>query len=253
VISVKICGITNARDAEMCVSAGARAIGFVFYGLSPRAVSPATAREIGRLLPKSVRKVGVFVNSRADIVEDIADRAMLDMVQLSGEEAPEEVAKIKRCKVIKAFRPKTVRDLEKILRYPTIAAALIDSGSSESAYGGSGVLVDFAIAREAKKYAKSMILAGGLNGATITRAVREVQPPAVDVCSGVESEPGKKDPKKVKGLFEALWRLDEESRIAGSGIFRSLGGIVKALDPPKPKEMAAAPEEPPSDLLDEIR
>ncbi len=256
-ISVKICGITNARDAEMCVAAGARAIGFVFYGRSPRAISPAAAREIGRMLPKDVRKVGVFVNTRKDIIEDIAERANLDMVQLSGDEPPEEVAQIASRKVIKAFRPRTSRDVARIAEYRTIAAALIDSGSSESVYGGSGVLADFALAREAKRYARSIILAGGLNAANVVRAIREVEPAAIDVCSGVESEPGKKDPKKVKGFFDAIWRLDEALRSsasgAASGVWR-LGSVVKKLEPPRPKESAAqACEEPPSDLVDEIR
>lgn len=252
-ISVKICGITNARDAEMCVQAGARAIGFVFYGKSPRAISPMTAREIGRAVPKDIKKVGVFVNSRPDIVEDIAQSAGLDMVQLSGDERPADMIGITK-KVVKAFRPTMLRDLQAIADWKDVAAVLIDSFTGRELYGGSGVLIDFKLAKEAKKYGKPVILAGGLNAATVIPAIREVEPSAIDVCSGVESEPGKKDPKKVKGLFDALWRYDEEVRVRGgpgSGVFRSLGGVAKTLEAPRPK--AGATDAGPSDLVDEIK
>jgi phosphoribosylanthranilate isomerase len=256
-ISVKICGITSARDAEMVVAAGARAIGFVFYGLSPRAISPASAREIGRAVPRDIKKVGVFVNTRADVIEDIADRAGLDLVQLSGDESPSDVRFQVPRRVVKALRPRSVRDLARIVEWKDVAQSImIDSGGpGEDQYGGSGVLVDFALAKQAKTYGKPIILAGGLNAATAVAALRAVEPNAIDVCSGVESEPGKKDPKKVKSLFDALWRFDEELRGKGGGLsgrFRTLGSVAKTLEPPRPKAEPDPGPEPVTDLIDEI-
>src|SRR5579872_7247511 len=103
-VSVKICGITSLRDAELAIEAGARALGFIFYAKSPRSVSPDAAREITRRVPREVRRVGVFVNQTADTIESIADHAGLDMIQLSGDERPEDAQFRSHRKVVKAFR-----------------------------------------------------------------------------------------------------------------------------------------------------
>ena len=210
VVSVKICGITSPKDAEMCVAAGARALGFVFYGKDPRAISPARAGEICRMLPGHVRTVGVFVNARRDVIEEICDRAGLDMVQLAGDEPPEECRTLTR-KVVKVFRPACEKDLAPIARYAECSAYLIDTPVRGHATG-SAWPVEWAYARRAKQFRKPIILGGALNAANVAPALRKVDPAAIDVCAGVESEPGVKDPRRVRALFEALWRYDDEVR-----------------------------------------
>jgi phosphoribosylanthranilate isomerase len=267
VISVKICGITSLHDAQLCVAAGARALGFVFYGRSPRAVSPATAREIGAAVPKDVRKVGVFVNMKCEHVEDIADAAKLDIIQLSGDEAPGDIRWKRPRKVVKAFRARAIRELEKIPFWTGIVhAVMIDSGDpapapgadpggAERRYGGTGILVDFNVAKQAKKYGKPIILAGGLDARTAVEALRVVEPSAIDVCSGVEVEPGRKDPHKVKLLFDALHRYEDELRVKGGGEsarFRVRGAIAKTLEPPRAEARGGEAPSAPSDLVDEL-
>lgn len=264
-IAVKICGITNFHDAEVCVAAGARALGFVFYGKSPRAISPGTARSIGTSLPKDVKKVGVFVNARCDIIEDIADSAGLDIIQLSGDESPQDYHFKSPRRVVKAFRTRAVREMEKIPLWSDIVyAVMIDSGDptppppdspadSWRQYGGSGILVDFNVAKQAKKWGKPIILAGGLDARTAVEALRVVEPSAIDVCSGVEAVPGRKDPHKVKLLFDALHRYEDELRKQekpGNGRFRSLGGVAKTLEAPGTKKPEAPPPDP-DGLVDE--
>ncbi len=203
-IPVKICGITTPEDAMLCARAGARALGFVYYGRSPRAISPGESREIARSLPKRVKVVGVFVNSSAEAVMEVAERVGLDMVQLSGDEPPEEVAKIKGVRVIKAFRLARVQDLEQIREYTEHVHAVLVDAATRGFYGGTGIKADWELARLVKKFGKPVILAGGLNGANVARALREVKPAGIDVCTGVEKYPGFKDPRKLKALFDAV-------------------------------------------------
>lgn len=215
-ISVKICGITNPADAEMCVKAGARALGFVFYGLSPRAVSPAQVRESIAAVPASIKKVGVFVNQKKESVLELAQKLGLDMVQLSGDELVVDCQWLtaKGVKVVKAVRPRTSRDVKKLADYRDAVFAFNIDAFKEGEYGGTGNLSEWALAREAKEFGRPIILAGGLTGGNVLAAIKAVEPAALDVCSGVEREPGRKDAKKLKGLFEALWRYDEELRKA---------------------------------------
>jgi phosphoribosylanthranilate isomerase len=230
VIPVKICGLTSAEDVIMCAEAGARALGFVYYGRSPRAISPGHSREISRGLPKNVKKVGVFVNSKPETVMEVAERVGLDMVQLSGDEPPEDVARITGVRVTKAFRLARLQDLERIRDYETVNAILIDA-ATRGHYGGTGIQADWELARLVKKFGKPVILAGGINGGNVARALREVKPAGIDVCSGVESRPGVKDPRKVRALFRAVkdhYRHLEETGQIESPMYRS-GRIVKEL------------------------
>ncbi|RME77035.1 MAG: phosphoribosylanthranilate isomerase [Planctomycetota bacterium] len=226
-IPVKICGITSVEDAVMCAREGARALGFVYYGRSPRAISPGESREIARALPKEVKKVGVFVNSRPEIVMEVAHRVGLDVVQLSGDEPPEDVAKITGVRVIKAFRLARLQDLEQIRRYETVHAVLVDA-ATRGFYGGTGIQADWELARLVKKFGKPVILAGGLNGGNVTRALRAVQPAGLDVCTGVERGPGVKDPRKVRALFRAIRSHFRELEESGKLKFdpRKSGKIV---------------------------
>ncbi len=204
-VRVKICGITNWSDARAAIDAGADALGFNFYPPSPRAVTPAQAWEMIRKLPPFVEAVGVFVNWSAVAIGAIARALRLDAVQLHGNESR---ALVRECaaahRVIKAvrigqrFRPQALR------AYDGVSAFLLD-GFKPKLYGGTGNAFEWALARGVKKYGR-VILAGGLTPENVARAIREVEPYAVDVASGVESRQGKKDPSKLREFVREVER-----------------------------------------------
>ncbi|MBD0315582.1 MAG: phosphoribosylanthranilate isomerase [Nitrospiraceae bacterium] len=202
-VKVKICGITNAEDASVAVSAGADALGFVFYRKSPRFVEPSVVRTIVAGLPPFILSVGVFVNEDLSIVRAIVDECGLSLAQLHGEETAEYCAKLGR-PVLKALRmknPGAVLALADFQAHAHVRGYLIDA-YSEQAYGGTGHTVDWGLAAEAARSA-TVVLAGGLTPANVSGAIRQVGPYGVDVSSGVEAQPGKKDPAKVKAFIEA--------------------------------------------------
>jgi len=192
-VRVKICGITRAEDALRAVEYGADALGFVFYEGSPRHVFPETVRRIVELLPPFVITVGVFVNEHPSTIMEIVKTAGIDIVQLHGEEPPEECRFWYR--VIKAFRVRDLSDLKEISRYKA-SAYLLDTYSADIP-GGTGQVFNWDIAIEAKRYGP-VILAGGLTPDNITEAIKKVKPYGVDVSSGVEKDKGIKDPYKMK-------------------------------------------------------
>lgn len=195
---IKICGITNIEDAAAAVDFGANALGFIFHPESPRAVTPDTAKKIISELPPFVTAVGVFVNRDRSRVCEIADFSEINVIQLHGSEPPEECGTCR--KVIKAVRVKDMSDLETVKRYRSVSTVLLDTYSNEIA-GGTGKTFNWDIAIEAKKSAR-IILAGGLTPENVEEAVRRVRPYAIDVASGVESHPGKKDLKKLRSFIE---------------------------------------------------
>ncbi len=197
---VKICGITNMEDAAFAAHAGADALGFIFYEKSPRYITPEQAAAIIRRLPDYIIPVGVFVNETRKKISSIIEKTSIRIIQLSGDEKPEDCTGFS-AKVWKAFRFKNIDDVDEIKEF-TIAAALLD-GSRDNMYGGTGTLADFSIAVAMKDF-HPVILAGGLNPDNILNAISHVQPYAVDVNSGVESSPGKKDHAKISLLFEKL-------------------------------------------------
>jgi phosphoribosylanthranilate isomerase len=197
---VKICGMTNLEDALVCASAGANMLGFIFYARSPRSIEPSKAAGIIKHLPSSVTPIGVFVNEKREIINKIVNETHLRGIQLSGDEPVEDCEQF-NVPVWKAFRIRTNEEVDHIKRY-NVDAVMLD-GATDKEYGGSGILADVSIALEMKKYHR-LILAGGLNPDNISDAVQTVQPYAVDVNSGVEITPGKKDPDKVRLLFERL-------------------------------------------------
>ena len=199
-VKVKVCGTTRLKDAQLAVDCGADAIGFIFYKKSPRCVTVKTAKEICSKLPPFVHRVGVFVNETADTINRIAERCGLDAVQLHGDESPAFCKKIKR-RVIKAVRVKDSGSLRGLSRYP-VDGYLLDT-YKEDQWGGTGKVFDWELAIRAKNYGP-VILAGGLNARNVKAAVKKVQPYGVDVSSGVEQSPGKKDPKKVKAFLKAV-------------------------------------------------
>ncbi|MFN3476946.1 MAG: phosphoribosylanthranilate isomerase [Candidatus Methylomirabilales bacterium] len=198
-IRVKICGVTNVFDALMCVEAGADALGFVFVEGTPRFTDPSVVEEIIRRLPPFVTTVGVFVNRSVEEVEEIANALPLSLVQLHGDERPED-CKALRIPFIKAFRVKGTGDLALLPRYPEAKAYLLDP-FIPGKLGGTGQTLNWELAVKAKAYGR-IILAGGLTPETVAEAVRIVKPYAVDVSSGVEASPGRKDPEKVRRFIK---------------------------------------------------
>ncbi len=201
---VKICGITNFADALFGAAAGANYLGFIFYQQSPRFIEPSKAREIIRYLPKHVTPVGVFVNEKKETIERIIKETDIKTIQLSGDELPDDCLGFS-VNVWKAFRIHHVNEINQAMNY-NISAALLD-GTKEGLYGGTGTLTDYSFALELRKY-HPLVLAGGLNPENICEAINNVQPFAVDVNSGVEFVPGKKDHQKIKNLFDTLRSLN---------------------------------------------
>jgi phosphoribosylanthranilate isomerase len=215
---VKICGITNLEDAYAACECGADALGFLFYDRSPRYVAPERAREIISRLPRSVAKVGVFVNRDLAEVRRIFLYCGLDLVQVHGSEGPEYCRSIPSAILIKAVRPKAPEDLQGLDQW-TPTAFLVDSGDPIQ-YGGTGRVGDWGLAAElAGRY--QVILAGGLNQHNVRTAITAVSPAAVDVGSGVEERPGKKDRRKMRALLQEV----RSARGGGAeGIFSKAAG-----------------------------
>ncbi len=207
-VRVKICGITNMEDALMAVEAGADALGFVFFRGSPRCISPEQAAAIIRQLPPFVQTVGLFVNEEPATVNNVADQSGLDLVQLHGEESPNYCDEIRR-RVIKAFRVKDHATLDDMTSYH-VAACLLDAWSP-AAHGGTGTTFNWEIAARAAA-SNRIILAGGLTSENVAAAVATVHPYAVDVSSGVESAPGKKDAGLVRAFVGAAQQISTRLR-----------------------------------------
>ncbi|PKN25872.1 MAG: phosphoribosylanthranilate isomerase [Deltaproteobacteria bacterium HGW-Deltaproteobacteria-21] len=211
---VKICGITNLDDALAACDCGAEALGFIFFKSSPRYVSPEEAGDIIAKLPGGVAKVGVFVNEEPAVVKSIYDSCGLGMIQIHGNESVEYCRGFSSHLLIKALNPWASKSFPELDEW-TPHAFLVDSGDAVK-YGGTGDLSDWEFAKDlARRY--PVILAGGLNPKNVGRAIRTVSPAAVDVGSGVEREPGKKDHGKIRSFIERV-------RAAGSG---GRGGIFE--------------------------
>jgi len=203
-VRIKICGITNLKDALLAAALGADALGFIFYPKSPRAVAPEAARAIIRQLPPFVASVGVFVDEEAATVRDLAARVGLDWLQLHGQESPEYCRSLGR-RVIKGFRIKDQSSLAELAVYRDAAQALLLDTYKKGLPGGTGESFDWQLARGAGQFGP-IILSGGLTPDNVAQAVATALPAAVDVASGVEAAPGKKDPAKLSGFFAALRR-----------------------------------------------
>jgi phosphoribosylanthranilate isomerase len=202
-IKVKICGITNAEDAAAAVEAGADAVGFLFHKKSPRCAEPETVREIVKMLPPFVLPVGVFVNEEAKTVRDLMDNCGLALAQLHGDESAAYCEMLGR-PVLKAIRLKDRRSflaLAELKGRAGVRGFLIDAFSPD-AYGGTGQVADWALAAEAAS-AATVLLAGGLTPENVSQAIQQVRPYGVDVSSGVEASPGKKDHEKVRTFVQA--------------------------------------------------
>ena len=192
---VKICGVTNVADALAAAEAGADMIGLNFYEKSPRYISFATASEISRALPPFVLRVGVFVNpEESQVVEAIA-ACGLNLLQFHGDEDSDFCTQFGLMSV-KALRVRDAESLQTLENFNT-DAFLLDA-YSKSGLGGTGEKFNWDLAVAAQKFGKPIFLAGGLTPENVADAVKQVRPFAVDVSSGVESAPGKKDAAKVR-------------------------------------------------------
>jgi phosphoribosylanthranilate isomerase len=198
-IPTKICGITNLNDANVAVENGASAIGFIFYEKSPRTISINNAKSISKHLPKTIARVGVFVNHEKDFIRLAISEVPLDMIQLHGDETPDFCNQFDVA-ILKALRIKNEASLSVMDQYD-VAVFLLDTFSNDQ-YGGTGETFDWSVLN--RKYKTPIILSGGLNSENILDAIDAVNPSAIDVNSGVESSPGKKDYNKLKSLFKNL-------------------------------------------------
>jgi phosphoribosylanthranilate isomerase len=217
-VKVKICGITNLEDALTAIDLGADALGFNFYRKSPRYIEPAAAKSIIAKLPPLVSLVGIFVNEFSpERVMTVAHALGIGTVQLHGGEPAAYARKIGDLRIIKVFRVDERFNVYQLAEFPA-HAFLLDAYDSKQ-WGGTGKTFNWEVAVAARKFGR-VILAGGLNPENIQQAIVAVRPYAVDICSGVELKPGKKDLKKMESLFKAI-----------------LGSQQQLLEPPSPIEV----------------
>lgn len=215
---VKICGISTIEDAQHAVASGADALGFVFWFMSPRQVDPARAAAIAAWLPDSVLRVGVFVDAPREEMGRIADEVGLDLLQLHGEEPVEALAGLPR-PVLKAVRVGKQFSPDEALRYAgLVRGVVVDTrvpGETQLP-GGTGVPFDWSLVRDLSTRVDFLMLAGGLSPENVAEAIRAVRPHAVDVSSGVERMPGRKDPTRVRAFVDAARAVEAE---LGPGAF----------------------------------
>lgn len=198
-MKIKICGITNYPDAAAAIDYGANALGFIFAP-SPRRITPENTRDIIRRLPPFVVKVGVFVNAPAKKVRTVMAYCGLSLAQLQGNESRAYYQSLSPF-AIKAFRARDESVLKLIRQYGA-ASFLLDAFNPER-YGGTGEVIDTALARQVAGLGR-MILAGGLTPYNVAKIIRAVKPYGVDVASGVEKSPGKKDRLKMRSFISAV-------------------------------------------------
>ena len=207
-VKTKICGITNLEDARAAVELGADALGFNFYRKSPRFIEPERVRSLIEALPPLVSTVGVFVDVDCpEQVVEIVRATGLGTVQLHGSESPDYVRRIRPLPVFKAFGVGPRFELDRIAAFP-VQAFLLDTAGGPLP-GGTGRAFDWDLALTAKRLGH-VILAGGLNPGNVFEAIRRVQPYGIDVCSGIEREPGLKDHGKMTALFGEIRRARRE-------------------------------------------
>ena len=203
-LKVKVCGITNLEDALSALAAGADALGFNFYTRSPRYIAPEDARRIiSELPPAAVLCVGVFVNEdSAATVMRMAAESGVGAVQLHGDESPEYCAELSAHRVIKALRVGKDFAPERACEYG--AESILLDAFRAHARGGTGETFDWALARRTREVVAQLYLAGGLTVENVADALAAVRPYAVDVCSGVELAPGRKDAARVRAFVAAV-------------------------------------------------
>jgi phosphoribosylanthranilate isomerase len=208
-VKVKVCGITNLEDARAALAAGADALGFNFYTRSPRYIAPMDAQQIISELPPSVLCIGVFVNEdSAATVARMASESGVAAVQLHGDESPEYCAELSGQRVIKALRVGRDFAPEQATQYR--AESILLDAFSASARGGTGETFDWELAQRTREVVAQLYLAGGLTAENVADAIAAVRPYAVDVCSGVELAPGRKDTVLMRAFVAAVRALEKK-------------------------------------------
>ncbi len=207
-VRIKICGITNLKDGQLAAALGAHALGFIFHPKSPRSIEPDAARDIIRRLPPFVLSVGVFVDEDDGVVRDIAGHVGLDWIQLHGRESPEYCRSLGR-RIIKALRVKDHSSLSVLADYRGAVQAFLLDTYRPGTPGGTGETFDWDLARQAGEYGP-IILAGGLTAENVAAAIRAARPQGVDVASGVEAAPGRKDPEKLRDFLAAIRGVSDQ-------------------------------------------
>src|SRR6266567_5743628 len=202
-VQIKICGVTNIRDARACIELGASMIGLNFYHQSPRYIEPKAARRIVEAIPPSAQAVGVFVDTTADEVRSIANAARIRSVQLHGDFSAETCRELAgEFRVIRAFST-DARFRPKETALFSECDILVDA-HHPNLRGGTGLTCDWSVARATLPLARFLFLSGGLNAQNVGHAIAAIAPHAVDVCSSVESAPGAKDYRAIKNFVAAV-------------------------------------------------
>ena len=209
-VQIKICGVTNLKDAKACAELGANMIGFNFYRQSPRYVEPKVARRIIDAIPSGVCAVGVFVDASVEEIRNIAETAGVRCVQIHGRSSPETCNELAgEFRVIRAFATDPQFRPEEVSLFGD-CDVLVDA-HHPTLHGGTGLTCDWLAARTIRSFARFLILSGGLNERNIGQAIATVAPHAVDVCSGVETAPGAKDHSALENFISAV-RIANSSR-----------------------------------------
>ncbi len=203
---VKICGMTDPFEVKKAVEAGVDALGFIFVKESPRAIDPEDAKEIIAKLPPFVDAVGVFMNEDPEVVGEIVKYCGLTVVQLHGQEPP-EYCQMMPCRVIKAFQVRADMTPDFLEPYNDVVWGFLLDAYHQEMGGGTGETFDWTLVEKLKP-GKPLILAGGLNLDNVSAAINQLHPFAVDVNSGIESSPGRKDPEKIAALLRQVAQAD---------------------------------------------
>lgn len=199
-MKVKICGITNKEDALNAIALDTDAIGLIFYEHSPRYISPEKVEEFIYDIPSFIHVIGVFVNETESKINEISKRCKLTSIQLHGSEKADFCTKFS-LPTIKAIPVKDEEDIKTIAQYKGCSNGILLDTKAENVHGGTGKTFDWGLALQAKEYDTPLILSGGINSDNIEKAIKMVTPYAIDICSGVEKEPGIKDYNKMKELL----------------------------------------------------
>ena len=205
-VKIKICGITNTDDAIWVANLGADYLGLVFARDSKRKVNLERAKEIANAVPPYIKKVGLFVNEEPGIVNKVLALCRLDILQFHGQESPDYCNEFKgKAEIIKGFRIKDEESLNQIPQYD-VDFYLLDA-FVEGETGGTGQTFNWDLALKVKEFGRPLFLAGGLNPDNVVQAVKKVQPYAVDVASGVESSPRKKNVELMKEFIDKIRKM----------------------------------------------
>tara|TARA_Y100001935_G_C17302420_1_gene510111 strand:+ start:1934 stop:2551 length:618 start_codon:yes stop_codon:yes gene_type:complete len=202
-MKIKICGLTNKDDALNAIALNVDALGFIFYEHSPRYISPEKVETFVLDLPPFINTIGVFVNATPDYINSVIKRCKLNGIQLHGSEPPEFCTQFS-LPTIKAIPVREHSDITAIPKYKGCVNGILLDTKAENVHGGTGKTFDWGLALEAKEYDTPLILSGGINAKNIEKALKMVAPYGIDICSGVEKEPGIKDYNKMQELIGAI-------------------------------------------------